>query len=43
MRVPVDGSWSYADIDGESVISVDFNDNIISLAENLYEIQYDGN
>lgn len=43
MRLPVDGSWSYADIDGSSVISMDFNDNIISLAKELYGIEYNGN
>ncbi len=40
MRIPVDGSWSYADIDGSSVISLDFNDNILVLAKELYKIEY---
>lgn len=42
MRIPVDGSWSYADIEGASVISVDFDENIISLAGQLYDIEYSG-
>ena len=35
-RVPQDGTWSYAEKDGKSVLSVDFEENAAYLKEFLY-------
>ncbi len=40
IRIPVDKSWGYSTIDGLSVITVDFNENILMLAKELYGIEY---